>query len=577
MVGGGLAGLTVAARLAENPAVTVGVIEAGDFYEKANGNRSRVPGYAGQPSVDEVEWTVTTTPQADLMGRTAVYRGGKCLGGSSAINLMGYQRSSTGAYDRWASFVGSSSYTFRNFLPWLKKSVHYTPPNMAVRAKNASVPAPSAQSYDQTGGPLQITLPNWASPASSYAEAGWKSLGLQPIPDFTSGALIGNQYTPLTLKPADQSRHTSATSFLEYAVRSGRNNLFVLTNTIATRVVIDNTKRARSVVAKSNRGTFELKANQEIVLSAGVMHTPQLLMLSGVGPSSTLKQYNIPVVKDLPGVGQNMKDHPIFQFAYEVDVVTTSSLRDPAAAARAAAEYNEKHTGILTHNLADQFAYGKIPLEQLSSEAQPYLKSLPADWPHFLLATSDFPYPLPSGNFVQGVVMLQAVSSRGSITISSSSIDDDPVMDVRTYSTKTDREVAVRVAQLMRKYFNTPSLKRINKGEVRPGLNVGSDDASLLSWLRNNTSPGLHGCCTAAMGKAGDKNAVVDAGGRVIGVKGLRVVDASALPFLTPGNPIATLCERSFLCYGALLLTVMRRCTRGETCRRYETESEYIA
>ncbi|KAF2476812.1 alcohol oxidase [Lindgomyces ingoldianus] len=539
IIGAGLAGLTVAARLAETPGITVGVIEAGDFYENVNGNKSRVPGYGGSASAPGVDWAIPPTPQPQLnRSNVTNYRQGKCVGGSTTTNLMAYHRSTKGAYDLWASLVGDTGYTFSNFLPWMRKSVHFTPANSALRAKNASVPAAKAESYDRNGGPFQVTFANWANPVSSYAELGWKALGLFPLQDLTSGTLIGNQYSPMALKASDQSRSTSASSFLQYAVSSGRNNLFIFTNSMARRITFDNNKRAHSIIAQSNGLIFELKAKQEVVLSAGVIHSPQILLLSGIGPSETLNKFNIPVVKDLPGVGKNLHDHPIFQFVYQANAVTGSSLFDPAFADAAAKEYDKTHTGILTHNMADHFAWGKIPLNQLSSQAKSDLASLPADWPHYEVVVADVGFG--PGNYAEGVAMLQAVTSRGIVSISSTSIDDPPLLDVKTLSTATDLEVAIGTFKTMRQFFNTTSLRKITGAEVIPGPDVVTDE-QIHDWLLLRINPGSHGCCTSSMGKLGDMNAVVDTTARVMGVKNLRVVDASALPLLPPAHPVSTL------------------------------------
>lgn len=522
--------------------MNVAVIEAGDFYENVNGNRSRVPGYGAQVAVPGVDWGLKSTPQPDLGGREAPYGQGKYVGGSSAVNLITYHRSTKGGQDRWASAVGDNGFQFSNFLPWMRKAVKFTPPNVSVRAQNATVPAPSAESFDQNGGPVGITFPNWANPVSSYAAEGWKSLGLNQISDLTSGSLIGNQYSPMAITASDQSRSTSAL-FLEYGINSGRTNLFIFTKSLAKKITFDNTKKATSVIATSSGTTFELKAKKEIVVTAGTFHTPQLLMVSGVGPQETLQKLNIPVVKAAPGVGKNLQDHPNFVVAFNASVVTSSSLLDPAAADAAAKEYNEKHTGILTHNMADYYAWEKIPTNQLSAGAKSDLSKLPADWPHYEIIVADVPFG--PGQSAQGICQMQAVTSRGTVSISSANTDDMPVLDVKTLSTATDREVAIKAVKRIREFYNTPSLKKVIGAEIFPGSSVASDD-QILEFLKANINAGAHACCTAAMGKTSDPNAVVDTRGRVIGVKGLRVADASAMPLVTPGHLVGSLCKYSF-------------------------------
>ncbi|KAF2871558.1 hypothetical protein BDV95DRAFT_636647 [Massariosphaeria phaeospora] len=538
IVGGGLTGLTVAARLAENTNLQIAVIEAGDFYENVNGNRSRVPGYGAQVAAPGVEWGMSTTSQPGLNNRQAPYGQGKCIGGSSSTNLITYHRSTKGGYAKWADIVGDSAYKFDQFLPWMRKSTKFTPPNTAVRAQNASVPAANAESWSGASGPVSVTFPNWANPVSSYAEAGWKALGLSALKDLTSGTLLGTQYSPMAIRASDQSRTTSAV-YIDYAVASGRTNLFIFTNSLAKKVNFDNDKKAKSVSAQSGTTSFQLSAKKEVILAAGTLHTPQLLLVSGIGPQDTLKNLNIPVVKAAPGVGKNWQDHPNFLVGFGANAITGAMLNDPVFADAAAKEYNEKKTGILTHNFADHYAWDKVPASQLSAQAKKDLSSLPGDWPHFEVVLANVPLPLGVNN-AQGIAMLQAVTSRGTVSISSASTSDPPVLDPKTLSTTTDLEVAVATFKRVRAFFATESLRKITTGELIPGASVGTDD-QIRAWLRDNVSPGSHAVGTAAMGKSGDANAVVDVKGRVFGVKGLRVVDASVVPVMVPGHPVSTL------------------------------------
>jgi choline dehydrogenase len=415
IVGGGTAGLTVAARLAEDASIKVAVIEAGDFYEDVNGNLSTVPAYGALVSTPAVDWGFKSTPQSALNGRQLDYSRGKTVGGSSATNLMAYHRGTVDSYHSWAQMVGDTSFDWANFLPYFQKSVRYTPPNNALRAANASVLSPSVQSYSASGGPLEITHSNFADPVSSYAGSAWKELGLNQLNDLTSGALIGNQYSPATIRPSDQTRSTSKSSFLQYAVNSGRNNIFLYKTSLAEKINFANNK-ATGVTISSGSTTFTLEAKKEVILAAGTLQTPQLLLVSGVGPKKVLKQYGIKVIQDLPGVGQGMEDHLFFSMVYKVDVVTLSqTLTDPVFAAKVETEYNQNHTGILTHTGADYFAWEKLPskyLTKLSSRAQKDLAAFPQDWPHYEVVIGDVPFTA-GANYAQGIGMLEAATARG--------------------------------------------------------------------------------------------------------------------------------------------------------------------
>lgn len=272
--------MTVASRLAENPKLTIAVIEAGDFYEKVNGNLSIVPGYGGSVSTPAVDWGFKTTPQAALGGRSLSYNRGKAVGGSSATNLMAYHRGTIDSYDKWAEVAGDQSYTFAHLLPYFRKSVRYTPPNMSIRAANASVPNPHADAYSSSGGPLDVTHTNWADVVSSYGGSAFKEIGVDVLQDLSSGVLIGNQYSPATVRPSDQTRSSSESSFWQASIKSGRNNLKLYTNSMAKKVLFDGSKTATGVTVQTGGKEYTLTATKEVILSAGtVSHEVKILLI----------------------------------------------------------------------------------------------------------------------------------------------------------------------------------------------------------------------------------------------------------------------------------------------------------
>lgn len=270
IVGGGTAGLTVAARLAEDTGTTVAIIEAGDVAENVNANISKVPGYGYKVSIEGLDWGFETTAQAGAGGRQLTYNRGKALGGSSATNLLAYHRGTVDSFQEWATQVGDDSWTFANFLPWYLKSVTYTAPNQDLRAANASVPALNPASQSAEGGPLHVTHSNYADPVSSFARDAWKELGVAELNDLLSGKLIGNQYSPATINPDDQTRDTSATSFLQYATTSGRGNVKVYKLSMAKRILFDG-NTATGVLVSGSDSEFTLSANKEVILAAGAV------------------------------------------------------------------------------------------------------------------------------------------------------------------------------------------------------------------------------------------------------------------------------------------------------------------
>ncbi|KAL3429536.1 hypothetical protein BDV09DRAFT_190033 [Aspergillus tetrazonus] len=292
IVGGGNAGLTLASRLSENSTVRVAIIEAGTFYERVTGNESIIPGngglYEGKAANITnplVKWGFMTTPQA--------------LGGCTALNAMNYERPNAGSMDLWAAVVNDSSYAWDNSLHYFQKSIYFTPPDMSTRFAN------STPSYDPTGGPLSLTHPNYAQPFSSWLAEAMPEVEIGHIPGFQSGRLVGSGW-------------------------------ILFQGNVARGVIVSD--------MVSNR-TFDLLARREVIISAGAFQSPQLLMVSGVGPAGLLAEHEIPLVADRLGVGQNMHDHVLFGVSY-------------GAAAEAAILYHEDQAGPLDW---PEIQYGLFP------------------------------------------------------------------------------------------------------------------------------------------------------------------------------------------------------------------------
>ncbi|KAI4718836.1 alcohol oxidase [Aureobasidium sp. EXF-10727] len=563
VIGGGTGGLAIAYRLAEANH-SVAVIEAGGFYEQENGNVSVVPAYnqdynevtpESQWDAPLVDWGFLTTPQAGAQGQRFHYGRGKMLGGCSAENAMNYNRPTFGALQAWADSVNDSSYTWDNFISHFQTSINYTNPDMTFRAANASVPLIT----NETGtGPLQVSFPHWAAPLSSWAQKGLAEIGVGELHDLINGDLMGAQYSPLTLNPNDQTRSSSQTSFLDTALRSNMSNLKVYTHTLAKQIMFDQNKTATGVRVQSDPSpeSFMLNASKEVVLSAGAFQSPQLLMVSGVGPSDELAKFNISMIADRQGVGQNMWDHVVLSVGYQVDVETYGRLMDPAAAAQADQDYlSPNHTGILTNDQSDLLGWEILPNCSRSAFTESALKDLstfPSDWPEVEYEISSAPFGTPSFSTPENVIdvgyiqpVLLTPLSRGNITLQSADMSDAPLINPNWLTHPTDQQVAVAAFKRARQFFNTTAIEPILIGEeLLPGpqdLPFNSTDADILNYLQANIGFNWHASCTCKMGQRNDSMAVVDSQARVIGVDGLRVVDASAFPFLPPGHPQATI------------------------------------
>lgn len=290
VVGGGTAGITIASRLAEELSSSVAIIEAGGFYGVDNGNYSVLPGlypfsaflaptesYPQQPLMD---WDLISVPQAGAQNRRIHYAQGKTLSGSSALNAMAYHRGCRGSYQRWANLTGDDSYTFQSLLPYFRRSCRFTPPNDAKRqTPNATVKFDSSV-FEATGGPLEVSYSNWVDPALTWFQRAFASIGL-PLSDagFNSGSLVGQSaWITSTINPRSGERSSSQTSFLEQAIPS--TNIIVYTQAQAKRIVFESTT-AKGVSVQTNGVPYTISAKKEVIISAGVFHSPQLLMLSG--------------------------------------------------------------------------------------------------------------------------------------------------------------------------------------------------------------------------------------------------------------------------------------------------------
>lgn len=280
----------------------------------------------------------------------------------------------------WADAVNDSSYTFENTLPYYKKSVHFTPPDVEKRAENATVGF-DPDAYDPQGGPLEVSYSNYAMPLSSWMKRGLQAIGIGENKEFNLGKLMGSQYCASTINPKDESRSSSHT-FLKSINPS---SLSTYTHTLAKKINFDKNKKATSVQVKGPLGTFALTAKKEIIVSAGAFQSPQLLMVSGIGPAEILREHGIEPVIELPGVGQNMWDHPFVAPTYRVQVPGLSGVA--VNFLKLIKQFFRKaflREGILANPVSDYLGWEKIPESLRSNFSETTKKELdrfPADWP----------------------------------------------------------------------------------------------------------------------------------------------------------------------------------------------------
>ena len=464
---------------------------------------------------------------------------------------MIYQRGDRGSYQRWADQVGDDSYTFDKLLPYFKKSVKFTPPNTRLRAANASAEYVTS-AFDASGGPLDVSYANYAGSFSSYMEGGINSIGIPTRPDFNSGDLLGAQYCSSTITPSNQKRASSQTTFLEAA--KNRPNLKIYSLTQAKKIIFNSDKRATGVQIPGGSGsTSVLTARKEVILSTGTFQSPQLLMVSGIGPEDQLRRLDIPIIANRRGVGKNMQDHIFFGPTYRYKVETFTRLaNDPLyVGTQFAFDYSIFKRGPLTNPVCDYLAWEKAPRNLITPAAAAVLDQYPASWPEieYLSAPGyigDFSNLLttqPKDGYQYASILgaIVAPLSRGTVTINSVSVDQLPLIDSGWLTDPTDQSVAIAIYKRARQAFATDAMKRglTDTREYFPGLSV-QTDAQILNTIRNTLMTVWHASCTCKMGRNDDPDAVVDSKAKVIGVTGLRVVDASAFALLPPGHPQST-------------------------------------
>jgi choline dehydrogenase len=549
IIGGGTSGLTIARRLSQQH--TVAVIGAGSFYVMDNGNLTEIPAdasyYLGKEPLYQnplVDWRQMTTPQNGLEGKAVLYPQGKTLGGGNARNFMWYQRGSNSSYQKWADIVGDQSYSFLNFLPHFKRSAKFTPPTPGARAANAT-PLYESADHSSSGGPLQVSYPTLASPAASWIARGLNAIGIKEVPGMQNGDLLGWTWIAQTIDPVTQIRSTSESSFIHEAIQA-QDNLAVCTATLAKRVVFDADKRATGVVVESagiGSGSiaYTLNATKEVIISSGAFRSPQMFMVSGIGPAAVLQRNGIQVLADRAGVGQNMWDHIFFGPSYAVKTITHNWLGNSFYAEQATLEYAVNRTGILANvggdvlgSLISQFepkvvpltadlAFEKLPAGALPNDTRSSLVvAFGSDWPDIEIFSldaytgtlNDYLLGAPRlDNFTAVCIALVSPFSRGNVTIMSQDTNDHPVVNPNWLTDLRDQQVAVAGFKRARAVFESEAMQPILKSpEVWPGPDIQSDE-QILAAVRLGADTIHHAAGFCQMGQADDHMAVVDSQG----------------------------------------------------------------
>ncbi|KAB2363453.1 GMC family oxidoreductase [Actinomadura montaniterrae] len=509
IVGAGSAGCVLAARLSQDPSAKVLLLEAGPPDDAPE---IRIPAAVASLIKGPYDWDYTTVPQEHAAGRAVYWPRGRTLGGSSSTNAMIYIRGSRYDYDTWRDAHGCDGWGYEDLLPYFRR---------AEDQQRIATP------YHGTGGPLRVEDLRYKHPLTQAWVQSAKAFGLAANPDFNGADQDGVGFYQVTHKRG--RRWSAADGYLRPALR--RPNLTVVTDALATRVLIEN-GRAAGVRYEARGETVEARASTEVILSGGSVNSPQLLMLSGIGPAAHLREHGIDVVVDTP-VGQGLQDHPFVNVMFATP--HTKALWE-LANARTFALYTALARGPYASNLAEAGGFVRT------------VDGLPApDLQYHVLPTPFVDQGLvePSQRLLSVMVTAIAVASRGSLTLRSASPYAKPLIDPAYLADKADLDVLVAGVRQAREIAAVGPLAQLAGGEHAPGERV-QDDEELAAFVRRECATLFHPTSTCAMG--GSDGAVCDPELRVRGVDGLRVVDASVMPSVPRGNtnaPTIAIAERA--------------------------------
>ena len=503
VVGAGSAGAVLAGRLSEDPGTRVLLLEAGPP------DRSfwiHLPiGYGKTMWSKKYNWCFETDPDPNMNGRRIYWPRGKTLGGSSSINGLIYIRGQREDYDHWAE-LGNEGWGYADVLPYFVKS-----------ERNQR----GASAFHGGDGPLSVSDIGARNVLIEAFIDGAGQIGVRRTDDFNGAQQEGAGYYQLTTWKG--WRWSTAKGYLSPARQ--RSNLRIETDAQATGLLIED-RRAIGVHYRQGGEMKLARCRGEVLLAAGSIQSPQLLQLSGIGPAPLLRKFGIPVVHDLPGVGENLQDHLQIRLIFEAACATTNDdLNSWFGQAKLGWQWLMHRSGPLAVGINQGGCFMRaLPDEAKTPDIQFHVATLSADMAGGKVH--------PFSGMTMSICQLRP-ESRGHVRIRSTDPFQPPEMQPNYLATELDRRTAVAGVKAARAIAASPAMRPFIKREVKPGPQAG-DDAALLEFCRNNGATIFHPTGTCKMGK--DAMAVVDARLRVHGVQGLRVIDCSAMPTLVSGN-----------------------------------------
>lgn len=497
IVGAGSAGCVLANRLTENERHSVLLLEAGS---KDNLKEIHIPAGFSSLFQSDVDWNYSTEPEPHLNNRKLYWPRGKVLGGSSSINAMIYIRGHQQDYEQWAE-QGNEEWGWEDVLPYFKK------------AQNQER---GADNFHGVGGPLNVADLRDPHVLSHVFLQAAQEVGYSANPDFNGARQTGFGYYQVTQRRGQ--RRSTAVAYLNPAKK--RANLQVETNAQTKRVTFEG-KQATGVVYQKNGTEITAQANREVIVCGGAINSPQLLLLSGVGPAGELQQRGIPIIQDLPGVGKNLQDHTAVSVAYNLQ--QKISLKH-AETLPQYFKYFVLRKGMLTSNIAEAGGFVRLNPESRTPELQFIFA------PVFYI-NHGFTRPRHDG-FTLGPILLNP-KSRGQITLNSPDPSAKPTISANYLADEQDMTTMLEGFKVVRRIGQAGAFAEYRGDEYLPGRATQSNE-DIRTYLRDNVFSLYHPVGTCKMGV--DPMAVVTPRLAVHGVRGLRVVDASVMPIIPSGN-----------------------------------------
>ncbi|TDL19866.1 GMC oxidoreductase [Rickenella mellea] len=568
IIGGGTAGCVLASRLSEDPSVSVLLLEAGSTNE--GHLLSRIPLGWGKIFKTSIDWNYKTTPQSTLNNREIYWPRGKILGGTSSINALVYHRCAPEDFDEWVE-KGAKGWTYEAMKPYFERAENYTQ-------------HPSYSGVDSTqrgkGGQIHTTHRPIA-PISQYFIDACKNAGIPESKDInTPSGTLGVTAFSATID-AKNERSSAATAYLTPSVRA-RENLTIATNVLVERIVFKpdangipkavgvllsrhpetSKKGGQNQDVKAKLEIYGVHARQEVLLCAGSVGTPQILMVSGVGDARHLEDVGVKVVKDLPMVGRNLQDHLATVIDWRTKGVPTwDYIRKPLNGLFAMVRWMVSGTGpmqslvsqvgVFVRSDDERLPYTSPvsgPLPVTNHASGPRAPDLEIAFAPLLLIDNGFTEPpFEDQGFAAGPVLLKPEST-GSIKLSGKSIHDKLIIDANYLASESDLNILIRGIRLVLNIAHTEPLKSVldvrQSTDANDMFKMGNSDPQTVSdddiksWLRQNSNPVWHPTSTAKIG-LNPQDSVVAPDLRVHGISGLRVIDASVFPSQMSGHPCA--------------------------------------